>query len=90
MINLADSPLASQYGPPADAYDEMYAPDGQVRSHWKYLARALVELGPLEFERRAEESRRLLLESGITYHVYGDREGNGTPLGPRSHPLPHQ
>jgi len=79
MISLADGPLASQYGPPADAYDEMYGPDGQVRSHWKYLARALVELGPLEFERRAEESRRLLLESGVTYHVYGDREGTERP-----------
>lgn len=57
----------------------MYAPDGQVRRHWKYLARALAELGPLEFERRAEESRRLLLESGVTYHVYGDREGTERP-----------
>ncbi|MGH8514783.1 MAG: circularly permuted type 2 ATP-grasp protein, partial [Gammaproteobacteria bacterium] len=36
-------------------------------------------LGPLEFERRAEESRRLLLESGVTYHVYGDREGTERP-----------
>ncbi|MGH8508282.1 MAG: circularly permuted type 2 ATP-grasp protein [Gammaproteobacteria bacterium] len=79
MVNLDDSPLASQYVPPADGYDEMYAPDGQARNHWKYLARALAELGPLEFERRAEESRRLLREPGVTYHVYGDSEGTERP-----------
>ncbi len=79
MVRPADSPLASPYAPPTDGYDEMLAPDGQVRSHWKHLARALAELGPLEFEHRAEESRRLLRESGVTYHVYGDREGTERP-----------
>ena len=40
-----DSPLLSQYRPQPGVYDEMLAPDREVRVHWRYLAEALGSLG---------------------------------------------
>jgi uncharacterized circularly permuted ATP-grasp superfamily protein/uncharacterized alpha-E superfamily protein len=70
---------AAPYGPPGGAYDEIYLPDGQPRAHWRYLAPALLALGPQELERRADEIRRLVREQGVSYHVYGDPEGGARP-----------
>ena len=79
MQSTADYLSTAQYGPPHGAYDEMYLPDGTPRPHWRYLAPALLALGPHELERRADEVRRLVREHGVSYHVYGEPEGSIRP-----------
>ncbi len=79
MGSIADFFTIPQYGPPDGAYDEMYLADGTPRAHWRYLAPALLALGPHELERRADEVRRLVREHGISYHVYGEPEGSTRP-----------
>ncbi|MGH8568722.1 MAG: circularly permuted type 2 ATP-grasp protein, partial [Gammaproteobacteria bacterium] len=79
MQNTADYCSTAQYGPPHGAYDEMHLPDGKPRPHWRYLAPALLALGPHELERRADEVRRLVREHGVSYHVYGEPEGSIRP-----------
>ncbi len=79
MASTADSFTITPYGPPDGAYDEMHLADGTPRPHWRYLAPALVALGPHELERRADEVRRLVREHGVSYHVYGEPEGSARP-----------
>ncbi|MGH8478401.1 MAG: circularly permuted type 2 ATP-grasp protein [Gammaproteobacteria bacterium] len=79
MQSTADYVSTAQYGPPHGAYDEMYLPDGKPRPHWRYLAPALLALGPHELERRADEVRHLVREHGVSYHVYGEPEGSMRP-----------
>ncbi len=78
-VTAADAVLAAPYSPPAGGFDEVYTADGQIRPHWRYLARALGALGLVELERRAEEIQRLVREHGVTYHVYGDAQGTDRP-----------
>jgi len=69
---LADNAgLFDGYRPQLSSYDEMYASDGTVRPHWEYMTQALAALGRDELNRRAEETRRILYENGVTYNVYG-------------------
>jgi uncharacterized circularly permuted ATP-grasp superfamily protein/uncharacterized alpha-E superfamily protein len=67
------------YPYPQGVYDEMCHAPGAPRPHWDYLARCLEEMGPRELGRRAEETRRLLRENGVTYNVYDDPVGMGRP-----------
>jgi uncharacterized circularly permuted ATP-grasp superfamily protein/uncharacterized alpha-E superfamily protein len=56
------------YRPIDGTYDDL-VDDGGVRPHWAKVARSLGELGPLELVRRSAETRRLLLEDGVTYNA---------------------
>ena len=60
---------APQYRPIEGHFDEMVAPDGKVRPHWRPLAESLAELGRVALNRRVQESSRLIRDNGITYHV---------------------
>src|SRR5262245_29430885 len=75
----AEALLGSGYGPPASAYDEMVDAQGAVRPHWRYLADALARLGIPALHERWREVRRLLRESGATYHVYDDPQATERP-----------
>ncbi len=79
MATQLQESLIVQYRSAAEAYDEMRAPDGTVRPHWQYLARALADLGQDELGERRNEARRLLRENGVTYNVYGDTAGGQRP-----------
>lgn len=61
--------------PISGLYDEMRNADGTPRTHWEYLLRSLDAMGPQVLEQRAQETRRLLRETGVTYNVYGDPQG---------------
>ncbi len=74
-----DSPFLSQYRPQPGVYDEMLAPDREVRAHWRYLAEALGSLGLAALRDRRHEARRQLRENGVTYTVYGDPQGRARP-----------
>lgn len=67
------------YTPRPGVFDEMLAPDGEVRPHWRDLIGHLGRLGPGEIDRRAERARRLVRDNGVTYNVYGDPAGHDRP-----------
>jgi uncharacterized circularly permuted ATP-grasp superfamily protein/uncharacterized alpha-E superfamily protein len=79
MVTPLQEALIARYRPHAVGYDEMCTPDGEVRSHWQYLTRALTALGPGALEQRRGEARRLLRDNGVTYNVYNDPEGGQRP-----------
>ncbi|MGK2942648.1 MAG: circularly permuted type 2 ATP-grasp protein [Immundisolibacter sp.] len=53
--------------------------DDDRHPHWQRLTRALRELGPAALTGRAQEARRLLHETGVTYNVYGAANGVRQP-----------
>jgi uncharacterized circularly permuted ATP-grasp superfamily protein len=67
------------YQPRPGFHDEMLAPDGTVRSHWRPLIEPLVQMGGAGFARRWQEGRRLIHENGTTYNVYSDPRNTDRP-----------
>lgn len=65
----------SEYPQAGMGYDEMWSEKGQVNPHWRRLMGDLVELGGPEMHKRGAETRRLLRENGVTYHIYNDPKG---------------
>ena len=49
------------YQPTEGFYDEMVAPDGSLRPHWRPLIESLEKMGEAGFARRWQEGRRLIL-----------------------------
>lgn len=64
------------YGYSPSGYDEAVAADGEPRVHWRSLLSSLDQLGHAELGVRAENSRRILAEHGVTCLV--DRADGGT------------
>src|ERR1700676_1957708 len=58
-----------------EAYDEMIAADGVARPQYEHLYQALRELPASEFRRRQQISDLSFLHQGITFTVYGRKEG---------------
>jgi len=76
----SDSALwRGDYAPLPGVYDEMSAPDGSLRPHWKRFVDRMDQLGPNELTRRWDIARRLIHENGVTYNVYGDPQGMDRP-----------
>lgn len=71
--------LQDEYQPLAGAHDEMRAPDGSIRPHWREFAKGLAALSPEELLRRWELGQNLLQENGVTYNVYGEKAGMERP-----------
>ncbi len=63
--NLAYEPLPGHY-------DELMAPDGSVRPHWRPLVDVLEGLGPDELNRRVHESVRMVRDNGATFQFQKD------------------
>ena len=63
------SALEDESGPPPSVipWDEMRAPDGSVRPHWRVLEGALNSFGPGEMWRRWEQARQLIRQHGVTW-----------------------
>ncbi len=57
------------------AFDEMFAPDGEPRSHYRVLATRLREIPIGELQRHQQAADRAFLTQGITFTVYGDGQG---------------
>jgi uncharacterized circularly permuted ATP-grasp superfamily protein len=66
--------LTEGYRAGAGLYDEAFAKPGEIRPNYALLLRHLESFGQAETERRAETTRRLVTEQGITYNVYDDPE----------------
>jgi uncharacterized circularly permuted ATP-grasp superfamily protein len=61
-------------GPPRQFFDEMYAPDGSVRPHYRDLAEHLHGLSAPAFEERRRAADAVFLSQGITFTVYSERD----------------
>ena len=57
------------------AYDEMRAPAGEVREHYRALAEMLTRMPMDELQRRKVAADLSFLTQGITFTVYGSEEG---------------
>jgi uncharacterized circularly permuted ATP-grasp superfamily protein len=53
-------------------YDEMFLPDGEARAGTSLLKEKIDSLPEGELMQRQQAAERLLLQSGITFNVYGD------------------
>jgi uncharacterized circularly permuted ATP-grasp superfamily protein len=58
-----------------DAFDEMFTPDGGIRSHYAALLKVLSDLPREELQRRKQSADVSFLMQGITFTVYGREEG---------------
>jgi uncharacterized circularly permuted ATP-grasp superfamily protein len=60
---------------PGPFYDEMYAPDGAPRPHYRPFFEELAEMRPADFEERRRLADLAFLLQGITFTVYSDGLG---------------
>ncbi len=67
------------YAPPEGSWDEVLAPDGEVRPAWREFAVATAEFSPAEWTRQGEAIARRLRDHGATYNVYSDARGLARP-----------
>ena len=58
-----------------DAYDEMFAGESQLHTHYEPLLEHFAELPPEEVQRRKQAADLSFLNQGITFTVYGRDEG---------------
>jgi uncharacterized circularly permuted ATP-grasp superfamily protein len=61
-----------QYG---KAYDEMFSAHDVARPHYQALQRTLLRLDPEELRRSQQAADLTFLQEGITFTVYGSKEG---------------
>ena len=57
------------------AFDEMYSPEGQVRSHYEAVAAQLLSLPTEALSQKQREAEVLFRRLGITFAVYGEEAG---------------
>lgn len=57
------------------AYDEMFASPGVPRAHYRALHQTLLKLPPEELRRSQQAADLAFLHEGITFTVYGSKEG---------------
>jgi uncharacterized circularly permuted ATP-grasp superfamily protein len=58
-----------------NAYDEMFASPGVPREHYRALHQTLLKLPPEELRRSQQAADLAFLHEGITFTVYGSKEG---------------
>jgi uncharacterized circularly permuted ATP-grasp superfamily protein/uncharacterized alpha-E superfamily protein len=71
--------MLAAYAPVEGDADELILPDGTLRRHWKPLLRALEAHEGSALRDIGRETRRLVDELGVTYHVYSDPAGVQRP-----------
>lgn len=64
--------LIDEYRTRSCVYDEMGAPDGSVRSHYREVATALAQLGTEELTDRAEQLGNVFRDQGVTFDLDGE------------------
>ncbi|MFZ0592766.1 MAG: circularly permuted type 2 ATP-grasp protein [Bryobacteraceae bacterium] len=72
--HLFDTPAFANYRL-NDAYDEMFTVEGSTRPHYEALVSYLNELPADEVKRRKHSADLSFLHQGITFTVYGRKEG---------------
>lgn len=60
-------------------FEELRAPDGTLRPHWRDFFAALPDDALSDMDKKSRELARQVRENGITYNVYADRDGPQRP-----------
>jgi uncharacterized circularly permuted ATP-grasp superfamily protein/uncharacterized alpha-E superfamily protein len=71
--------LVATYARDGRRWDELLEPDGGVRPPWQRLIQSFRDPAPTATRRALAETRRLIIESGVTYNVYADPQGADRP-----------
>jgi uncharacterized circularly permuted ATP-grasp superfamily protein/uncharacterized alpha-E superfamily protein len=71
--------VIAPYSSDSARYDELLAPGGEIRAHWRALIDRLETSGVESVRRGIELARRLIIENGVTYNVYADPQGKDRP-----------
>src|SRR5579862_1906571 len=71
----ADARSSSVSDASALPYDEMFAAPGVPRPHYRALHQTLLELAPEVLRRTQQAADLTFLHEGITFTVYGNKEG---------------
>ncbi|MFV0444671.1 MAG: circularly permuted type 2 ATP-grasp protein [Planctomycetaceae bacterium] len=64
--------FSASYVPPPGVYDEFTSAPGVVRPQWEEFREASRHLSKDEFERRARQAERMLIENGVAYNAFGE------------------
>ncbi|MCB0549116.1 MAG: circularly permuted type 2 ATP-grasp protein, partial [Phaeodactylibacter sp.] len=56
-------------------FDEMFLPDGTVRTECAYLYEELLQMSRKDFSTKQHAAERTLLSMGITFNVYSENQG---------------
>jgi uncharacterized circularly permuted ATP-grasp superfamily protein/uncharacterized alpha-E superfamily protein len=71
---------AAGYAPLPGAPDELLAPDGSVRPHWRKFMAGLGRIEPDDMAHRFAGADRRIREMGISYRVHGETTERAWPL----------
>ncbi|HWA97546.1 MAG TPA: circularly permuted type 2 ATP-grasp protein [Pirellulales bacterium] len=71
--------MAALYVPRLATHDELRAPDGSVRPHWRQFVTMLDGLSRDEIRSRWDMALRLIRENGITHNIYDNPDGFSRP-----------
>jgi Uncharacterized conserved protein len=72
--SLADEPLGG-FETGSERFNEMYVAPGQPRPHWEAFDTLLRNIKRRDLNDRLISARRQIRDSGVTYNVYTDPEG---------------
>jgi uncharacterized circularly permuted ATP-grasp superfamily protein/uncharacterized alpha-E superfamily protein len=75
---LLDSWLKA-YPQAAGRYDELFADDGRLRTHWERFLGTLSRADSSELGQRFARLERQVRDHGVTYNVYADPQGADRP-----------
>ena len=76
MINSYLQDIQSSSG---QFLDELSTRDGTITPKWEKLAKYYEAVGPEKVAEGLEQVSRQLRENGVTYNLYGDRDGLNRP-----------
>lgn len=71
----ADLPEAFRQYATEGFFDEMMAPDGTVRPHYRHFLKHFGAVSPADFEAKRRAVDLAFLRQGVTFNVYGDSQG---------------
>jgi uncharacterized circularly permuted ATP-grasp superfamily protein/uncharacterized alpha-E superfamily protein len=71
--------LITDYPPDAGRYDELFAAPSTPRAHWRRMFEELATASPAGLASRLGLVERDVRDSGVTYNVYADPQGQDRP-----------
>jgi uncharacterized circularly permuted ATP-grasp superfamily protein len=72
---MANNPLLDHFKVNPEFWDEMIAPDGSVRPHYKNVLEGLSGLSTDDLLRKEKLAQDLFMNQGVTFTVYFENEG---------------
>lgn len=71
--------LFDTFGADASSYHEVFAKDGSIHPHWQHFASVLQSMSPEQMQARSDLVSQQIQENGVTYNVYGEKQGLNRP-----------